>query len=96
MSEASRIVFGRDGLIYMSISGPGSGPDVDRAQKPGDYAGKVVRLRDGRDHWSRQAPAIEQSSAEHRAIESERGKLPRREIASLAPRPVEKRQIGIA
>ena len=45
-TEASRIVFGRDGLIYMSISGPGSGPDVGRAQEPGDYAGKVVRLRE--------------------------------------------------
>jgi aldose sugar dehydrogenase len=45
-TEASRIVFGRDGMIYMSVSGPGSGPDVGRAQKPGDYAGKIVRLRD--------------------------------------------------
>lgn len=45
-TEASRIVFGRDGMIYMSISGPGSGPDVKRAQDPGDYAGKIVRLRD--------------------------------------------------
>jgi aldose sugar dehydrogenase len=38
-TEASRIVFGRDGMIYMSISGPGSGPDVGRAQKHDDYAG---------------------------------------------------------
>lgn len=45
-TEASRIVFGRDGMIYMSISGPGSGPDVGRAQIPNDYAGKIVRLRD--------------------------------------------------
>ena len=45
-TEASRIVFGRDGLLYMSISGPGSGPDIKRAQDPGDYAGKIVRLRD--------------------------------------------------
>ena len=45
-TEASRIVFGRDGMIYMSISGPGSGPDIGRAQDPNDYAGKVVRLRD--------------------------------------------------
>jgi glucose/arabinose dehydrogenase len=44
-TEASRIVFGRDGLIYMSISAPGS-PAVKRSQDPGDYAGKVVRLRD--------------------------------------------------
>jgi glucose/arabinose dehydrogenase len=43
-TEASRIVFGRDGMIYMSISGPGSGPDIARAQDPNDYAGKVVRL----------------------------------------------------
>lgn len=45
-TEASRILFGRDGMIYMSISGPGSGPDVGRAQKPDDYAGKVVRLHE--------------------------------------------------
>jgi glucose/arabinose dehydrogenase len=44
-TEASRLVFGRDGLIYMSISAPGS-PAVRRAQDPGDYAGKTVRLRD--------------------------------------------------
>src|SRR5262245_23943134 len=44
-TEASRLVFGRDGMIYMSISAPGS-PAVKRAQDPGDYAGKVVRLRD--------------------------------------------------
>ena len=44
-TEASRIVFGRDGMIYMSISAPGS-PAITRSQDPGDYAGKVVRLRD--------------------------------------------------
>ena len=44
-TEASRIVFGRDGMLYMSISAPGS-PKVRRAQDPNDYAGKVVRLRD--------------------------------------------------
>jgi glucose/arabinose dehydrogenase len=45
-TEASRIVFGRDGMIYMSISGPGSGPEIARAQDPNDYAGKIVRLRE--------------------------------------------------
>jgi glucose/arabinose dehydrogenase len=30
----------------MSISGPGSGPNVWRAQKPDDYAGKIVRIRE--------------------------------------------------
>jgi aldose sugar dehydrogenase len=44
-TEASRLVFGGDGMLYMSISAPGS-PDVRRAQDPNDYAGKVVRLRD--------------------------------------------------
>jgi aldose sugar dehydrogenase len=44
-TEASRIVFGPDAMIYMSISAPGS-PKSDRAQHPNDYAGKVVRLRD--------------------------------------------------
>ena len=44
-TEASRLVFGRDGLIYMSISAPGS-PSIKRSQDPNDYAGKTVRLRD--------------------------------------------------
>jgi glucose/arabinose dehydrogenase len=44
-TEASRIAFGRDGLLYMSISAPGS-PDVQRSQDLNDYAGKVVRLRE--------------------------------------------------
>lgn len=44
-TEASRIVFGRDGMVYMSISAPGS-PKVQRSQDPNDYAGKTVRLRD--------------------------------------------------
>ena len=44
-TEASRLTFGRDGLIYMSISAPGS-PDLARAQDPNDYAGKTVRLKD--------------------------------------------------
>jgi glucose/arabinose dehydrogenase len=44
-TEASRLTFGRDGMIYMSISAPGS-PRVRRSQDPSDYAGKVVRLRD--------------------------------------------------
>jgi glucose/arabinose dehydrogenase len=44
-TEASRITFGRDGMLYMSISAPGS-PDVQRSQDPNDYAGKIVRLRD--------------------------------------------------
>jgi aldose sugar dehydrogenase len=44
-TEASRITFGRDGMLYMSISGPGS-EKFHRAQDPNDYAGKTVRLRD--------------------------------------------------
>ena len=44
-TEASRIAFGRDGMLYMSISAPGS-PSVQRSQDPSDYAGKTVRLRD--------------------------------------------------
>ena len=44
-TEASRLVFGRDGMIYMTISAPGS-PSVQRSQDPDDYAGKVVRLLD--------------------------------------------------
>ena len=44
-TEASRLVFGRDGMIYMTISAPGS-PKIERSQDPNDYAGKVVRLQD--------------------------------------------------
>jgi glucose/arabinose dehydrogenase len=45
-TEASRIGFGRDGMLYMSISAAGTGPDVFRSADPNDYAGKTVRLRD--------------------------------------------------
>src|SRR5438128_2432975 len=47
-TEASRIVFGKDGMLYMGIGGPGTGPhvSVDRAQHTNDLAGKVLRLRD--------------------------------------------------
>ena len=45
-TEASRIGFGRDGMLYMSIGAPGTGRQVDRSQDPNDYAGKTVRLRD--------------------------------------------------
>jgi glucose/arabinose dehydrogenase len=44
-TEASRIAFDRLGMLYMSISAPGS-PQVRRARDPNDYAGKIVRLRD--------------------------------------------------
>src|SRR5436190_1825151 len=44
-TEASRIAFGRDGMLHMSISAPGS-PSIQRSQDPNDYAGKTVRLRD--------------------------------------------------
>jgi len=43
--NASRIVFGRDGMIYMSV-GIGDPPGAPRAQDPNDLAGKVLRLRD--------------------------------------------------
>lgn len=45
-TESSRIAFGRDGMLYMTISAPGTGPQVVRSQDPGDYAGKTIRLRD--------------------------------------------------
>jgi aldose sugar dehydrogenase len=44
-TEASRLAFGRDGMLYMTISAPGS-PDVKRSQAPDDYAGKTIRLHD--------------------------------------------------
>src|SRR5262245_42292049 len=47
-TEASRIAFGADGMLYMGIGGPGTGPrgSVDRAQHTNDLAGKILRLRD--------------------------------------------------
>src|SRR5581483_3866549 len=43
--NASRIVFGRDGMIYMTV-GVGDPPEAARAQDPDDLAGKVLRLKD--------------------------------------------------
>jgi glucose/arabinose dehydrogenase len=45
-TEASRIGFGRDGMLYMTISAPGTGPGVMRSVDPADYAGKTIRIRD--------------------------------------------------
>lgn len=45
-TEASRIGFGADDKLYMTISAPGTGPDVVRSQLPNDYAGKTIRLND--------------------------------------------------
>ena len=45
-TEGSRIGFARDGMLHMTVSAPGTGPDVVRSQNPQDYAGKTVRLRD--------------------------------------------------
>jgi aldose sugar dehydrogenase len=43
--NASRIVFGKDGMVYMTV-GIGDPPGAWRAQDPNDLAGKVLRLRD--------------------------------------------------
>lgn len=43
--NGSRLVFGRDGMVYMSV-GSGDPPLGDRAQDPNDLAGKVLRLTD--------------------------------------------------
>jgi glucose/arabinose dehydrogenase len=45
-TEASRIGFGRDGMLYMTISAPGTGTAVMRSADPADYAGKTIRIRD--------------------------------------------------
>jgi glucose/arabinose dehydrogenase len=42
---ASRIVFGKDGMLYMTV-GTGDPPLAARAQDPNDLSGKVLRLRD--------------------------------------------------
>jgi glucose/arabinose dehydrogenase len=43
--SASRIVFGRDGMIYMSSGNASEIPDPP-PQDPNDYRGKLLRLRD--------------------------------------------------
>jgi len=44
-ANASRIAFGKDGMIYMSV-GIADPPAAARAQDPNDLAGKVLRLKD--------------------------------------------------
>src|SRR6185295_7607928 len=43
--NASRIIFGKDGMIYMTV-GVGDPPAASQAQDPNTLAGKVLRLRD--------------------------------------------------
>ena len=38
-----RLLFGRDGMLYISV---GDRDERERAQNPGDHAGKVLRLKD--------------------------------------------------
>lgn len=47
-TEVSRIEFGSDGKLYMTIGGPGTGPQESliRPQHGSDHAGKVLRLND--------------------------------------------------
>ena len=47
-TEVSRLAFGADGMLYMSIGGPGTGPmpSLIRPQHTDDYAGKILRMRD--------------------------------------------------
>src|SRR5512134_3644394 len=45
-TEGSRIGFAADGMLHMTVSAPGVGPDVVRSQNPQDYAGKTLRLHD--------------------------------------------------
>lgn len=45
-TESSRIGFARDGMLHMSVSAAGTGPDVTRSADPNDHAGKTIRLRD--------------------------------------------------
>ena len=46
--EVSRLAFGADGMLYMTIGGPGTGPEPSliRPQHTNDYAGKILRMRD--------------------------------------------------
>lgn len=43
--NASRIIFGRDGMLYMSLAS-GDPPQGELAQNPGVLNGKILRLRD--------------------------------------------------
>jgi len=47
-TEVSKLAFGPDNTLYMSIGAPGEGPEASimRAQHGNDYAGKIIRLRD--------------------------------------------------
>ena len=54
-TEGSRIGFATDGMLHMTISAPGVGPDVVRSQNPQDYAGKTIRLHDDGTHPARQS-----------------------------------------
>ena len=45
-TESTRMAFGRDGMLYATVSAPGTGEAVHRSQDPSDYAGKTIRLRD--------------------------------------------------
>jgi glucose/arabinose dehydrogenase len=45
-TESSRIGFARDGMLHMTVSASGTGPDVTRSSDPNDHAGKTIRLRD--------------------------------------------------
>jgi glucose/arabinose dehydrogenase len=51
----SRIVFGRDGMVYMNVSAGGDppAPASMTAQDPGSLQGKVLRLRDDGTHSAR-------------------------------------------
>jgi aldose sugar dehydrogenase len=46
--EMSRIAFGQDGMLYMTVGGPGTGPpeSLNRPQHGNDYAGKILRMTD--------------------------------------------------
>jgi glucose/arabinose dehydrogenase len=43
-TESTRMAFGPDGMLYASVSAPGTGPAVERSQDPNDYAGKTIRI----------------------------------------------------
>jgi len=46
-ASASRVVFGRDGMVYMSIGGATVASQSDKhGQDPAFYSGKIIRLRD--------------------------------------------------
>ncbi|MCC7485477.1 MAG: PQQ-dependent sugar dehydrogenase [Burkholderiales bacterium] len=79
----SRLVFDRDGLLYVTLGDRG---DQDRAQRPDDHAGSVIRLHDdgrvppdnpfvGRTGWRPEKFTLGNRNIQGAALHPETGRL---------------------